>query len=126
MLLFVHTSLGSVKSTQLRNALALSLDVEQPLNLRMVRRQAGEDSNSYFENTREMRIASGMELSLLDMFFLRTGASYAPARWTNQRFFSAGFGLLFNGLGVDFAYLLPYEPHSPIANTVRVGVSWRK
>lgn len=115
-----------LKNTDSRNSLALSLDVEQPLNLLTDRGQDEGGSNSYLESTRKMRMASGMELSMLDMFFLRTGVSYTPARWTNQRFFSAGFGLLFNGLGVDFAYLLPYEPYSPIANTVRIGVSIRK
>lgn len=77
-------------------------------------------------NPMKTRVSSGMELALLDVFFLRMGISYTPARWTNQRFCSAGFGIHLNGLGVDFAYLLPYESYSPIANTIRVGVSLRK
>ena len=115
------------KRIDARNAWAWSVDVEQPLRLWHGRRPQGEAARNYDDgNTEKMRVSSGVELSLLDAFFLRTGVSYTPAKRVNQRFVTAGFGLLFNGWGVDMAYLVPYEPHSPIANTVRIGVSVRK
>ncbi len=75
------------KNTDSHNTLAISLDVEQPLNLKLIGgAQVGEDANSYLNNPMKTRVSSGMELALLDVFFLRTGISYTPARWTNQRF----------------------------------------
>ena len=111
------------KRIDVRNAWAWSVDVEQPLRLWRGRSAGGEGGLHDDGNRDKMRVSSGVELSLLDAFALRTGVSYTPAKRVNQRFVTAGFGLLFNGWGVDMAYLIPYEPHSPIAHTLRVGVS---
>ena len=105
------------KRIDARNAWAWSVDVEQPLRLWHGHSQIAPEKT---------RVSTGVELSLMDAFFLRAGVSYTPAKWVNQRFATAGFGLLFNGWGMDVAYLIPYEHPSPIAHTVRVGVSLRK
>ncbi|TAD83065.1 MAG: hypothetical protein EAY75_15445 [Bacteroidetes bacterium] len=73
----------------------------------------------------EVQASVGMEFSYADQFFLRTGYFHENRNKGNRRFFTAGVGLKFNAMGIDFSYLIPSGQgtnRNPLSNTLRFSL----
>jgi len=76
-----------------------------------------EELNEIFYNL-------GLEYVLMDMFAFRTGYFTEHASKGNRSFFTIGAGIRYQSFRLDFSYLIPTQGRdSPVANTIRVGVS---
>jgi len=76
------------------------------------------------EELSEVRISAGMEWAPDEQCALRGGYYHTSARKDNLRYFTAGLGLAFDGLGVDLAYLVSTQRHNPLRNTLRFGLHY--
>lgn len=65
----------------------------------------------------------GAEYAYQKTYFLRAGFYYEPVAAGGRQFATAGLGLKFNKLFLDFSYLLPItQQRSPLDNQMRVSV----
>jgi hypothetical protein len=66
-----------------------------------------------------IQVRAGAELTLYKVLSLRAGSQYSDA-FDNRQAFTAGVGLHWQGLGVDYAY----APFGALGSTQRIGISW--
>ncbi|MEC3878754.1 type IX secretion system outer membrane channel protein PorV [Parapedobacter sp. 10938] len=76
------------------------------------------------EELSEVRVSTGIEWAPSDLFALRGGYYHTSARKDNLRYFTAGLGLAFDGLGIDLAYLVSAQRHNPLRETLRFGLHY--
>ncbi|MGV3763406.1 type IX secretion system outer membrane channel protein PorV [Parapedobacter sp.] len=76
------------------------------------------------EELSEVRISAGIEWAPSGRFALRGGYYHTSAGKDNLRYFTAGLGLAFDGLGVDLAYLISAQQRNPLRNTLRFGLHY--
>jgi len=74
-----------------------------------------------FEELREITIGGGIEYwyGKPKMFAFRTGYFHEHATKGNRKFFTFGIGLKYKVFGLDFSYLVPIDPRSPLEDTFR-------
>lgn len=76
------------------------------------------------EELREFTYSFGLEYWYRKQFALRGGYFHENEYKGNRKFFTMGVGLKMNVLGLDFSYLIPTYAHHPLANTVRLSISF--
>ena len=73
------------------------------------------------EELREISYAMGIEYLYREVFAIRTGYFTEHPTKGNRRYFTMGFGLNMNRLGIDFSYLVAARGrHNPLNNTLRL------
>lgn len=65
----------------------------------------------------------GAEYWYDNLLAFRGGYFYENRLKGARQFISVGFGLRYQMLGIDAAYLIPFTPQHPLAETVRVGLT---
>jgi len=77
--------------------------------------------DGFKELMREFMINVGGEYWYNDQFAVRAGYQHEDVTKGNRRFFTMGFGVRYNLIGLDFAYLFPADQtvRSPLENTIR-------
>jgi hypothetical protein len=70
-------------------------------------------------------VSLGAEYSYQDQFFVRVGYFYENANQGDRKYFTAGVGLKYNVIGLNFSYLVPSGngvTRNPLSNTIRFGL----
>ena len=76
------------------------------------------------EELSEVMVSVGVEYSYHDLFFARGGYFHDSKRKGNRRYITFGAGLKYTFLGLDFSYLYPFTTNDPLANTLRISLSF--
>ena len=67
----------------------------------------------------------GAEYAYQKTYFLRAGFFYEPEGAGGRQFVTAGLGLKYNSMRLDFSYLLPItQQRSPLDNQMRVSIGF--
>jgi len=67
----------------------------------------------------------GAEYSYDNQFFLRVGYYYESASQGDRKYFTAGVGVKYNVIGLNFSYIAPSGngvTRNPLSNTLRFGL----
>jgi hypothetical protein len=73
------------------------------------------------------RFSIGGEYGYKNLFFLRLGYTAQTAQAGNLKYTTAGLGLKWTKMGIDFSYLVPSGngiTRNPLSNTFRLGLSF--
>ncbi len=73
------------------------------------------------------RFSIGGEYGYKDLFFLRLGYTAQTQEAGNLKYWTAGLGLKWTRMGIDFSYIVPSGSgvtRNPLSNTFRVGLSF--
>jgi len=76
------------------------------------------------EELSEVMISVGAEYAYNNAFFARGGYFHDSKRKGNRRYITFGVGIKYTFLGLDFSYLYPFTTNDPLANTLRVSLSF--
>ncbi|RZS98313.1 type IX secretion system outer membrane channel protein PorV [Cecembia calidifontis] len=77
------------------------------------------------EEMQEVMISYGMEYKYNDMFALRTGYFFENPTKGGRRYFTMGVGFLYKEkFAFDFSYLVPQVQNHPLAETLRVSLTY--
>lgn len=85
--------------------------------------QSIKDGSVLSEEFSEIVWNFGAEYWYDNLLAFRTGYFYENKLKGARQFISVGFGLRYQMLGIDVAYLIPFTPQHPLAETVRVGLT---
>ena len=72
-----------------------------------------------------INISAGAEFAYDNQFFLRAGYYYESASQGDRKYFSAGIGVKYNVMALNFSYLIPSGngiTRNPLSNTLRFGL----
>ena len=75
----------------------------------------------------DLQASVGVEYAYNNQFMLRGGYFYESAERGNRRYFSAGVGLKYDAIGINFSYLIPSGngvTRNPLSNTIRIGLTF--
>ncbi|MGZ3968058.1 MAG: type IX secretion system outer membrane channel protein PorV [Mucilaginibacter sp.] len=75
------------------------------------------------QEIQEINVATGLEYVYSDQFYLRAGYFYENPNQGNRQYLTIGMGLKYDVFRFDFSYLAARQQTSPLANTIRVGLS---
>ncbi len=64
-------------------------------------------------------ISAGVEYWYNDLFAVRGGYFYENRYKGNRKYFTAGLGLRYQVMGVDFAYLFAQRAEQPFAGNIK-------
>jgi hypothetical protein len=64
-----------------------------------------------------------MEYAFMQLVFLRAGYRLGNQSISEPSYFSAGCGVSFAGVALDFVYLLA-DQKSPLKNTMQLSLGW--
>lgn len=78
--------------------------------------------NGFEEEMQEIIWQVGFEYWYDKQFAFRLGYFHEAANKGNRQFFTAGVGVKYNIVGLDFAYLIPTEQRNPLENTLRFSL----
>jgi Type IX secretion system protein PorV len=70
-------------------------------------------------------VSLGAEYAYQDQFFVRVGYFYEDPSQGDRKYFTAGVGLKYNVIGLNFSYLVPSGngvTRNPLSNTIRFGI----
>ncbi len=76
----------------------------------------------FSEEFNELTFSVGAEYWYSKQFAVRGGYFHEHATKGDRKFFSLGVGLKYNVFGLDFAYLVPLNQNSPLANVLRFSL----
>ena len=76
------------------------------------------------EEISEINASVGLEYWYREVFSARLGYFYEDPQKGNRKFITLGAGLKYNVLGINFSYLAPLEQNHPLANTLRLTVTF--
>lgn len=76
------------------------------------------------EELKEIMWSFGMEYWYNDLFAVRAGYYHENKDKGSNRYITAGFGLRYQVFGVDFSYLVPRDNEHPLAETIRISMSF--
>lgn len=76
------------------------------------------------EEITEINTAIGLEYWYRDVFSARMGYFYEDPGKGNRKYITLGVGLKYNTMGLNFSYLAPLEQNHPLANTLRLTLSF--
>jgi len=87
-----------------------------------------DTSYSFSEELGRVTTSVGAEYTYADAVMVRAGYFHETQKFGNRRFGTVGFGLKYNDMTFDFAYLIPITRNSPLQNTIRfsLGFYFRK
>jgi hypothetical protein len=80
--------------------------------------------DGFREEMQEVMVSFGMEYLYNDVFALRTGYFYENPNKGGRRYFTMGVGIVYKQLGFDFSYLVPQQQNHPLAETLRLSLSY--
>ena len=83
-----------------------------------------EKGSKFKEELNEIVWNFGAEYWYDNLLAFRAGYFHEHKLKGARQFMSVGFGLKYQMLGIDAAYLIPFTPQHPLAETVRVGLSF--
>ncbi len=83
----------------------------------------GDSPDRLAGELKEVGLGGGVELWPNQYFALRSGYYHESARDGDRRYFTAGIGIRYNGLGLDASYLAPQSRNHPLAETVRLTLT---
>lgn len=81
----------------------------------------------FSEELKEFNISAGMEYWYQNQFAVRAGYFYEDKTKGDRKYFTAGIGVKYSTLGLNFAYLIPSGSgiqRNPLSNTLRVSLLW--
>ncbi len=84
----------------------------------------GDAPNGFKEELQEISISVGMEYWYNQQFALRAGYFHENENKGNRKFITAGAGLKMNMFTVDASYIIPMVQNNPLANTIRISLSF--
>ncbi len=76
------------------------------------------------EELQEYSISAGAEYLYNHLFALRAGYFSESQNKGNRKFLTAGAGVKLNICSIDFSYLIPVRQNNPLANTIRLTISF--
>ena len=76
------------------------------------------------EEMHEINYCGGLEYWYNKLFAVRTGYYYESNTKGGRQYITMGAGLRYNVMGLDFAYLIPTAQRNPLANTLRISLSF--
>lgn len=75
------------------------------------------------EQVQELNVSSGLEYCYARKYALRAGYHYENPRKGDLQYLTLGFGLKYENLKFDFAYIAASQQKSSLANTLRVSIA---
>jgi len=84
----------------------------------------GDAPGGFSEELKEVGISTGIEYTYNQQFAVRAGYFYENPDKGDRRYFTVGGGLKYNMFNIDFSYLVANPQNSPLANTLRFGLSF--
>lgn len=78
--------------------------------------------DGFSEKMQELMIGGGVEYWYDKQFAVRAGYFNENRLKGNRKYFTAGFGIRFQSMGLDMAYLLPVQSNHPLAETLRFSL----
>lgn len=85
----------------------------------------GDHANGIGGELSEIITHIGAEYAYQKTYFLRAGFFYEPEGAGGRQFVTAGLGLKYNSMRLDFSYLLPItQQRSPLDNQMRVSIAF--
>ncbi len=85
------------------------------------------DAGSFGSELKEFQVSLGAEYTYNDQFSLRAGYFYEDKTKGNRKYFTAGVGVKYNVIGLNFSYLIPSGngvTRNPLSNTLRFGLTF--
>lgn len=85
------------------------------------------DAGSFGNELKEFQFSLGAEYTYNDQFSLRAGYFYEDKLKGNRKYFTAGVGLKYNVIDLNFSYLVPSgngQTRNPLSNTLRLGINF--
>jgi hypothetical protein len=85
----------------------------------------GDATGGFGEELREFQVSAGAEYDYNNQFAVRAGYFYEDKTKGNRRYFTAGVGVKYNVLGLNFSYLVPTGSgvnQNPLSNTLRFSL----
>ncbi|TAE13248.1 MAG: hypothetical protein EAZ47_11975 [Bacteroidetes bacterium] len=82
---------------------------------------------SFGNEMREVQASIGVEYAYDNQFFARAGYNYEDRTKGNRKYFTAGVGVKFSTLDLNFSYLVPSGngiTRNPLSNTIRIGLNF--
>jgi hypothetical protein len=76
------------------------------------------------EELQEVNVCSGIEYSYDGKYALRAGYFYENPNKGDLQYLTLGFGLKYESLKLDFAYICASQQKSPLANTLRFSLAF--
>jgi len=76
------------------------------------------------EELQEIMLSTGLEYWYDDMFAVRAGYFYENPQKGNRKYFTVGFGIRYQTLGIDMSYLHATDRTNPLAETFRFGLAF--
>jgi hypothetical protein len=74
------------------------------------------------EELKEYNVSLGMEYWYNKRFAARAGYFHEPTTKGNRKYLTFGFGVRYRVLGIDAAYLVPFQQRHPLANQLRFSL----
>lgn len=85
----------------------------------------GDHGDGFTGELSEFITKIGAEYAYQKSYFLRAGFFYEPVGAGGRQFITAGLGLKYNSMRLDFSYLLPItQQRSPLDNQMRVSIGF--
>jgi hypothetical protein len=87
----------------------------------------GDAPGGFSEEVREFQASLGIEYSYNDQFAFRAGYFWEDKIKGNRKYFTAGVGVKYNTLGINFSYIAPSGNginRNPLSNTLRIGLTF--
>lgn len=85
------------------------------------------DGGGFSNELKEFQFSVGAEFVYQDQFALRAGYFYEDKDKGNRKYFTAGAGLKYNVIGINFSYIVPSGSgitRNPLSNTLRFGLTF--
>ncbi len=84
-------------------------------------------SGGFGNELRKLQVSAGAEYVYNDQFAIRAGYFYEDRTQGNRKYFTAGVGLKYSTIGINFSYLVPSGngvTRNPLSNTLRFGLTF--
>lgn len=85
------------------------------------------DGGNFTNELKEFQLSFGAEFVYQNQFALRAGYFYEDKDKGNRKYFTAGAGLKYNVIGINFSYIVPSGSgitRNPLSNTLRFGLTF--
>ncbi len=82
----------------------------------------GDAPGGFQEEIKEYNVSVGMEYWYNKRFAARAGYFHEPSTKGNRKYLTFGFGVRYRVLGIDAAYLVPFQQRHPLANQLRFSL----
>jgi hypothetical protein len=97
-------------------------DASEPSLLEGTFTSFADAPGGFSEELKEISLSTGLEYWYNDLFAARAGYFWEHEDKGNRKYFTMGVGLRYQLLNLDFAYLIPQDQTSPLAETLRITI----